>query len=57
LSLSDRATAKETINSHPLKVGFTMAGTLNDLGWNYQHNQGRLYMESKLKESGGNNSG
>jgi basic membrane protein A len=41
-------TLADTVNS-PLKVGFIMVGSLNDLGWNYQHNLGRLYMQSKLK--------
>jgi len=33
LSLADQAIAKDTINSHPLKVGFIMVSTLNDFGW------------------------
>lgn len=32
----------------PLKVGFIMVGPINDQGWNYAHNQGRLYLESAL---------
>jgi basic membrane protein A and related proteins len=34
--------------SGPLKVGFICGGPIADLGWNYSHNQGRLYLESKL---------
>jgi len=32
----------------PLKVGFMLIGTINDNGWNYAHNQGRLYLEREL---------
>lgn len=43
LSIANLAFAKE-----PLKVGFIMVGPVADWGWNYRHDQGRLYMESKL---------
>jgi len=32
----------------PFKVGFICSGAINDCGWNYVHNQGRLYLESKM---------
>lgn len=32
----------------PLKVGFITSGPVADLGWNYEQDQGRLYMQSKL---------
>lgn len=31
-----------------LKIGFLMVGPVNDSGYNWAHNQGRLYLESKL---------
>lgn len=31
-----------------LKVGFLLSGPINDKGWNYVQNKGRLYLESKL---------
>lgn len=35
-------------NAETLKVGFLCVGPINDWGWNYAHNQGRLYLESKM---------
>ncbi len=35
----------------PLKVGFIYIGTPNDNGWNYAHNQGRLYLEEQLGDA------
>ena len=32
----------------PLRVGFVMDGPVSDWSWNYAHEQGRLYAESKL---------
>jgi basic membrane protein A and related proteins len=32
----------------PLKVGFITTGSINDFGYNYAHNQGRLYLQSAL---------
>jgi len=32
-----------------LKVGFVFIGPVTDKGWNATHNEGRLYLESKLK--------
>ena len=37
--------------SAPLKVGFVLVGTINDNGWNYAHNQGRLYLEEQLGDA------
>lgn len=37
--------------TEPLKVGFIYIGTINDNGWNYAHNQGRLYMEQELGDA------
>lgn len=33
----------------PLKIGFLFVGPINDMGWNYEQNRGRLYIESALK--------
>ncbi len=33
----------------PLKIGFIMVGPVADKGWNYAHDQGRKFTESKLK--------
>ena len=35
----------------PLKVGFIYVGTINDNGYNYAHNQGRLDLEEKLGDA------
>ncbi len=32
----------------PLKVGFILVGAASDLGWNYEHDQGRQYLEKAL---------
>jgi basic membrane lipoprotein Med (substrate-binding protein (PBP1-ABC) superfamily) len=32
----------------PLKVAFLCVGSINDWGWNYAHNKGRLYLEAKM---------
>jgi basic membrane lipoprotein Med (substrate-binding protein (PBP1-ABC) superfamily) len=32
----------------PLKIGFIFVGPISDKTWNYTHNQGRLFVESKL---------
>lgn len=43
------AGAKEEISTvAPLKIGFLFVGPISDKTWNYSHNQGRLYVESKL---------
>jgi basic membrane protein A and related proteins len=34
--------------TNPLKVGFITTGSINDFGYNYAHNQGRLYLQSAL---------
>lgn len=31
-----------------LKVGFLCVGSISDWGWNYAHNQGRLYLEAQM---------
>jgi len=31
----------------PLKVGFLAVGPVTDWGWNYEHNQGRLFLEKQ----------
>lgn len=41
-------TALADAPKQPLKIGFIMVGPLNDWGWNYAHNQGRLFMQSNL---------
>lgn len=35
-------------NSRLLKVGFLCTGVTTDWGWNYAHNQGKLYLQSKM---------
>lgn len=42
-------TAWAEVGRPPLKVGFLIDGPLSDWGWNHAHNEGRLYLESKLK--------
>ncbi|MBY0360248.1 MAG: BMP family ABC transporter substrate-binding protein [Candidatus Obscuribacterales bacterium] len=32
----------------PLKIGFITTGPVNDLGWNYAHEQGRLFLQKTL---------
>jgi basic membrane protein A len=34
----------------PLKVGFITVGPVTDWGWNYAHNEGRLYLEKNLPQ-------
>jgi basic membrane protein A and related proteins len=42
----DKSTSKnDSINAGKLKVGFITVGPVSDWGYNYAHNQGRLYME------------
>lgn len=33
----------------PMKVGFVMVGPVSDMGWNRAHDQGRIFLESKLQ--------
>lgn len=47
LPLVGRAMAQEG----PLKVGFMYIGTPNDNGWNFGHDQGRLYLEEQLGDA------
>lgn len=35
--------------TRPLKIGFVMVGSAADGGWNMAHEQGRLYLQSKMK--------
>lgn len=35
-----------------LKVGFIFIGSVGDVGYTYAHDQGRLYLEEKLKDKG-----
>ena len=37
--------------SEPLKVGFIYVGPVSDFGWTYEHDQGRLAIESALGDS------
>jgi len=39
-----------TPNSGPLKVGFICGGPTADSGWNSSHNQGRLYLDAKMRD-------
>jgi len=43
--------AKAFAQTGPLKVGFIYVGTINDNGYNYAHNQGRLYLEEQLGDA------
>jgi basic membrane protein A len=43
--------SKAFAQSDPLKVGFIYVGTINDNGYNYAHNQGRLYLEEQLGDA------
>ena len=43
--------SKAFAQTEPLKVGFVLVGTINDNGWNYAHNQGRLYLEEQLGDA------
>jgi basic membrane protein A and related proteins len=36
-------------DKQPLKIGFITVESVSDWGWNYAHNQGRLYMQQALK--------
>ncbi len=36
------------INQRPLKIGFILVASRYDYGWNYLHDQGRLYLEKHL---------
>ncbi len=40
--------AAEQKPNQPLKVGFICVGPVNDWGYNYAHNQGRLFLEKSL---------
>jgi basic membrane protein A len=35
----------------PLKVGFIYVGSINDNGYNYAHNQGRIFLEEQLGDA------
>lgn len=48
-TLSASASPGNAANQQALKVGFLFTGPINDKGWNYAHNQGRIYLENKLK--------
>jgi len=40
--------SKGEVNQRPLKVGFILVASRYDYGWNYLHDQGRLYLEAHL---------
>ena len=42
------ATSEKT--SEKLQVGFVLVGPTSDWGFNYQHNQGRLALEGRLRD-------
>src|SRR6201991_4720151 len=42
---------KAFAQAEPLKVGFIYVGTINDNGYNYGHNQGRLFLEEALGDA------
>ena len=43
--------SKAFAQGEPLKIGFIYVGTINDNGYNYAHNQGRLYVEEQLGDA------
>ncbi len=45
--LPPKAIASEK-TSKPIKIGFLMVGSVNDVGWNYNHNQGRMLLQNTL---------
>ena len=47
-STAQDATSDET--SEKLQVGFVLVGPTSDWGFNYQHNQGRLALEARLRD-------
>jgi basic membrane protein A len=48
LPYSVRSAISAEVSNQPLKVGFIMVESVADYGWNYAHNQGRLYLESHM---------
>jgi basic membrane protein A and related proteins len=40
--------ASDNSSQQPLKVGFVCVGPVNDWGWNYAHDLGRKFLESKM---------
>ncbi len=40
--------ANSEIKKEPLKVAFILVGRGNDMGWNYAHDQGRLFLEKAM---------
>src|SRR5271163_1296451 len=45
---SSHLTTKSEINQKPLKIGFILVEASSDHGWNYAHDQGRLYLEKHM---------
>ena len=41
-------TASMAQAADPVKVGFVYVGPVGDMGWSYQHDQGRLAIEKKF---------
>ncbi len=48
LLLQPQVMANNEPSPKPLKVGFVLVGPASDWSWNYRHDQGRRYMETKL---------
>lgn len=46
--LCSRSSEAASSSTTPLKIGFIMVGPMSDWGWNYQHNQGRLFLEKAM---------
>lgn len=42
---------KAFAQTEPLKVGFIYVGTINDNGYNFGHNQGRIFLEEALGDA------
>ena len=39
----------ELVKREPLKILFMLMGPVTDLGWNFQHNTGRLYVQNLFR--------
>lgn len=48
LSTTELHSRAESSIAKPLRIGFLYVGPISDGTWNYSHNQGRLFVESKL---------
>lgn len=49
IALAFNQSSFAVVNQKPLKVAFLTVGPVSDFGWNWAHDQGRIYLESKLR--------